>query len=108
MKELFDIDAYPSRTVMHCETKSDALAFCEYLDKIGRTWSTDESYLNKNYWERYKDKTCYNFNTGAYSDFGYYERHGFLILKSKNFIFKDEFETIDSQALTEFLDGFCK
>lgn len=107
MKELFDINKYPTRTVMHCETESEALAFCEYLDSIGECWGTGTKYSDKNYWKGHKDKTCYNFNEGAYSDIGYYERHGYLILNSRNFIFKDEFATIDSQELTEFLDGFA-
>lgn len=107
-KELFDISKYPTRTVMNCETESEALEFCVYLESIGECWGTGAKYSDENYWQRYREDTCYNFNEGAYSDIGYYERHGYLILKSKNFIFKDEFEPVESKELTDFINGFLQ
>ena len=51
----FNIENYKGKYVMHCKTGKEAKIFCNYLDSIGRTWSSGNSYFSENYWDRYKE-----------------------------------------------------
>ena len=68
----FNIDDYQGRYVMHCKTKEEAESFCKYLHSVGRKWATGESYVKLNIYDRYADKTAYEFNDGTYSSVDYY------------------------------------
>lgn len=82
----FDIEDYKGKYVMHCKTEKEAEIFCTYLDSIGRTWPTGESYLSTSYWHVYKELMCYNFNAGFYSDKKYYKENGYTILEMEDFM----------------------
>ena len=68
MKPKFDINDYPGNYVMHCSTKKDAKTFCRYLSWSGKKWCDGDSYIHKNNYDVYGDKTCYNFNGGTFAD----------------------------------------
>ena len=36
---------------MYCKTEDEAKDFCNYLDSIGRRWSSGESYKDKTYFK---------------------------------------------------------
>lgn len=110
MKELFCIENYPGKVVMHCETKEEAEVFCGFLDKQGRSWINSKrdgfGYADRNYFEEYGENTCYNFNKGTYGDISYYRRYGYRILSCKDFAFYEEEYDIESDEFTKFIDEF--
>lgn len=73
MSKKFNLDEYKGKYVMHCKTEEEAKDFCRVLHEAGRTWSSwlCTSYLNHTRFEQYKDKTCYYFNEGKFSDLDY-------------------------------------
>lgn len=82
----FNIEDYKGKYVMHCKTEEEAKVFCAYLDSIGRTWDTGDSYLSTNYWRTYKKSMCYNFNAGIYCDKEYYKKEKYIILEMEDFM----------------------
>ena len=66
-KPKFNIDDYPGKHVMHCNSEEKAKVFCRYMDSIGLKWSSDWPYLYYNFWTIGKEETCYSFNDGEYS-----------------------------------------
>ena len=44
---------------INCRTEDQAIKFCEESHKLGKSWRTGKSYLKENYWDDYKQKTCY-------------------------------------------------
>lgn len=43
-KKRFNIDEYPGKYAMYCETKEELFKFYDYLYKVGRRWSMGQSY----------------------------------------------------------------
>lgn len=54
---------------IHCNTEEKANALLKAFDKFGASWGNGDYYLEKNEWNRYKDKTIYT-NKGAYANIG--------------------------------------
>lgn len=88
----FNIDDYKGKYVMHCKTEEEAKIFCKYLHNIEHMWSNGDSYLSKNYWNDYKESTCYEFNTDSYCSKWFYEERGYTILEMEDFMDKKEKE----------------
>ena len=82
---IFNIKDYPGDVVMHCKTEKEARDFCEYLDSIGRKWHTGTRYTKKLNWLTYRERTCYCFNDGSYSDLEYFLRNDYKILEWSDF-----------------------
>lgn len=91
MKPRFNIEDYKDKYVMHCDTKEKANAFCKYLYSVGRKWTSDCSYLEKNEWNKYEKDTCYNFNYGTFCDYNSY-CIDYTILEFNNFDWSEEEE----------------
>lgn len=113
MKEQFNIENYPTNTVMHCKTEEDAKIFLEFLDSLGMHWIDREkgSYLTETHWNRYGENTCYNFMRGSFSDIDHYKMHGFSILEFEDYVFDDCFYEIskeENNELQDFLNEFDK
>lgn len=62
----FNIEDYPGKCAMLCPTEESAKIFTAYLHSLGKKWKSGTSYLECTHWERYKENTCYLFNTGEY------------------------------------------
>lgn len=90
----FDINKYPGKYVMHCKTKEEARAFCQYLDNVGRKWLSGERYKNKEYWNVYREKTCYSFNNDCYTGIDYYKKENYTIREWSDFM-KETFTKAD-------------
>lgn len=88
----FNIDDYKGKYVMHCKTEEEAEVFCRYLDSIGRRWDSGNSYFSENFWDKYEESTCYEFNAGRYTDKQYFEEKGYTILEMEDFMDKKENE----------------
>ncbi len=57
---------WKSKRVMciNCKTKTEAKKLLKAFDRVGQKWSTRDSYLYEDNWEKNKEKTCYyNYNT---------------------------------------------
>lgn len=58
----FDIKEYSNDDVrMHCETEDEAVVFLEYLEQFGVTWASGSRLSAQTLFDRYGDKTVYNF-----------------------------------------------
>ena len=82
----FDILDYPGNYVMHCKTEKEAQDFCNYLDSIGRRWTSGTMYIQKTNWGTYGKDTVYNFNYGSFADVDYYTKIGYTILEWEDFM----------------------
>lgn len=110
MLEKFNINLYTDRNYcMHCLSKDDAITFLKFLHSQGRTWVSGDSYIDGNsYFEEYKDKTCYYFNTGRYGSID--GMPGQIILEFSNFDW-DFFDGLqeseeDKRVLDLFINTF--
>ncbi len=54
-------------------TEEQAKILCKVFDKMGKKWSSGDSYLSKNCWNDERENTAYT-NKGAYDSRRYYER----------------------------------
>ncbi|HBS10668.1 MAG TPA: hypothetical protein DEA28_02965 [Firmicutes bacterium] len=73
------------RLAIHCDTEEKADKLLEAFDKYGESWSVDSRYTDINYWNEYKEKTCYD-NDIAYCDINSYKEDNYTIY---------EFEDVD-------------
>ena len=78
----FDFDSYDGKYVMHCSTEEQAEIFCQYLDRIGKTWSgvNHRRYSEVNHYNVYEDQTCYRFAYGTYCNLEFYKEDGSIIV----------------------------
>lgn len=84
-KPKFNIDDYPGKYAMHCDSKDKAAMFCKYLDSAGLKWSSGRSYLGCNFWTIGKEKTRYLFNDGEYASGICYTERLYTILEFDDF-----------------------
>ena len=88
MVMVFNIDNYKGHFAMHCATAREAKEFCDYLDSLGKTWKSRETYAMVTNWSIFKSRTCYLFNEGVISDLSYCKRDGYSVLEWSDFITK--------------------
>ena len=86
MKKIFKFEDYQINCVMHCKTKEEAIEFCKLMHEDGRTWTSKESYVEENYWETHKQRTCYAFNYDQLCNKEYYIEGGWQVLEWSDFI----------------------
>jgi hypothetical protein len=82
----FNIDDYKGNYAMHCKTEKEAEDFYKYLDSVGKRWSSGDRYTELNYWDDYKEETCYGFNEGMFGPLSFYKDDGYTILEWSDFI----------------------
>ena len=82
----FNIDDYKGKYAMHCKTEEEAKDFCNHLDKCGRKWCSDLSYLWHTNWYMYNEDMAYSFNSGEYCHVDYYQANGYTILEWEDFM----------------------
>lgn len=87
--EIFDIEKYKGRYVMHTATKEQYDEFCAYLDSIGKHWMTGKSPVEEYNYDVYKEDTCINFNNSnnciAFSYVSIYKASKHTILEMEDF-----------------------
>ena len=68
IKKIFNIANYKDNSKrkfgMLCKTEDEAMTFCNYLDSLGKRWSSFESYTEKTYWDN--KPIVYYFNRSTY------------------------------------------
>lgn len=77
-KNNFDINKFMNNKIaIHCNTREKANDFSKFLDSFGITWSSKTSPIEHNYWEVYKEDTCYTvYNILYYCNVDYYRDKG--------------------------------
>lgn len=84
----FDFDKYKDqKVVMHCKTEEEAKDFCRVMDEAGLRWVTGERYTKVLEYERYRQKTCYQFNCGGFASKEFFVEEGYEILEWSDFMF---------------------
>ena len=73
------------KIAIHCKTEEEANELLKAFDKMGKEWSGGGSYLDKVYWDCYKENTCYD-NMNKFAFIKYYKSHYYKIY---------EFEDVD-------------
>lgn len=63
-KPKFNINDYPGKYVMHCDSIDKAIVFCKYMASVGKLWDNGSTYLDNNYYSIFCHNTVYEFNCG--------------------------------------------
>lgn len=84
---IFDLNNYQGAYAMHCPSHDKALFFLKYLHEHGRHWCDRISYLEKDNYERYTNRTCYAFNEGSYCGIEFFTtmNTGYILLSFDDF-----------------------
>ena len=45
---------------IHLKTKEQSIIFSKEADKLGKKWSSGDSYIEYNFWSYDKESTCYD------------------------------------------------
>lgn len=89
-------DFFTKGNVIHPGSYENAKKLLEAFDKCGKKWVTGDSYLSKDRYEMFGDKTCYD-NEGKVCSLDYYKNTpGYNVL---------EFDEIDLEDLKEKENG---
>lgn len=80
---------------IHCDTQTKADLLCQKLHELGYKWQSGESYITKDIWFTYKEKTCYNIHKGIYCEISYFEKYKYEIIS---------FDDIDFYNIEEIID----
>lgn len=89
VKPKFNYKNYPGKYVMHVTTEEQADIFCKYLHSVGKTWFTGCSYLSNINFNKYGEKTCYDFDNGEFSSNWWYKSESYTILEFEDFDWSD-------------------
>lgn len=73
------------KLAIHCNTEEKANKLLKAFDKLGKRWGVKDSYLERNFWEYFREDTCYD-NTNKYSFIKFYKKDSYKVY---------EFEDID-------------
>ena len=112
MKPIFDINSFRTeendRYVMHCSTRDDAQTFFEYLNEIGETWCTGESYLQFTPWDVNR---VYYFNKGQQGTRALARDYDYTVLEFSDFEWANalpdsEIDPEDEESFSGFISLF--
>lgn len=84
-KKKFNINDYPGKYAIHCDTEEKAKVFCKYLDSVGKVWNDGVIYTDRSFFNKYDSDTVYNFNMGLFGYFEYYVDQDYTILEFDDF-----------------------
>lgn len=85
--------------VIHCKTEEQAEIFCEESYKLGKKWSTGDSYLGQTNWgDWYKEDTCYT-NKGTYAFKSWYQENDYKILNFEDIEWKTNLDTYSFRVI---------
>lgn len=100
----FNLNDYKGDYAMHCKTKEEAESFCRFLYQNGREWRNEDSYLEKDRWDRYERDTVYLFNNGSFGSVEYARRYfNYEILEWSDFM--ENKETVSEFTLDDLKPG---
>lgn len=94
-----------NKIAVHCKTEEEAIDFCRQMDAHGMRWNSNRSYIDINYYNTYKEKTCYS-NQGEYRRIdGDYKENNYKILEWSNYMIKDPIDYLEYGYVVEFENG---
>lgn len=76
------------KIVIHCKTEEKASELLKAFDKMGKSWGDGTSYLETNFWNTYRENTCYD-NMNKFAFIKWYKSHYYKVY---------EFEDVDLGA----------
>ncbi len=76
------------KLAIHCKTEEEANELSKAFDKIGERWLNGKSYLETNFWNEYRENTCYD-NMNKFAFIKWYKKHYYKIY---------EFDEVDLEA----------
>lgn len=91
----FNIDNYKGKYVMHCETEDEAITFCNYLDSIGKRWTSGSRYTEYTCHYINRENTVYYFNADEYGSLLGAEEDNYTILEFSDFDWSKGFTKAD-------------
>lgn len=110
---MFDWDRFKKGEIaVHCDTEEKAKDFLKECKNRNINWCTGRDVTKRNYWEEYKEDTCYCCFDGdsklGYADCEFYISEGKEILKwkVKELTFKEVIANIKDEQVWD--DGFIK
>jgi len=83
MKKVTDLK---EREVIHCKTEQEAKVICKLMHDAGLEWCNDETYLERNHWVDFKEKTCYCPMDGSFANLSFYKEANYIIHPASHFI----------------------
>lgn len=73
------------KLAIHCDTIEKAKVLLNAFDSYGKKWANNKKYIEENYYDSYKDKTCYG-NNGFFADVDYYTNNDVKIYEFEDVI----------------------
>ncbi len=81
MNNINDIELLTNQnTVFHCETEIITNEFLKILHEHGLKWDNGISYLEINFWDRYKENTCYRPYDGKMGPLNHFQSRKKIII----------------------------
>lgn len=74
------------RTVIHCKDKTEAEQVLRIFILHNLKWNTGVSYKEEHNYHFHKGETCYHPAAGLFSSRSYYEREGYKIISTQEFL----------------------
>ena len=81
-KKLMKLTDLKEKQVVHCATEEEAKRICKIAHEQGLRWHNGYSYLEVNYWDNLKERTCYNLNDNLFDSIQYCKADGYEIIPS--------------------------
>lgn len=88
---------------VQCETKEQAKALLKWLHFKGKRWSNGESYLEVNYWNKFKDNTCYEIHEGTYEEIDFCKEENIPVIS-----FAEAIDLTKSQIVEPTIEGWFR
>lgn len=76
-------EAIKEKTVINCETESEAKRILKMAHELGYKWRSERSFTyEQNNWDVYEKATCYSIEDGTYSNIKYFKDANYTIINS--------------------------
>lgn len=86
LKEFFESK---EELAINLKTEEQEKIFCNQAYKLGYKWCSGRSYLASDYWDIYKEETCYT-NRGFCESIGFYKNEGNKIISFEDIKWEEE------------------
>lgn len=73
-------------TVVHCPTKELANKVLAIAHSLGYRWSNDSFFIDRLFYNEYKEQTCYDIYEGKYGSLSYFQNNWYYIISAEEFI----------------------
>ena len=74
---------------IYCDTEEKANKLLKEFDKLGKAWSSGDSYLEDTYFFMCEDNTCYT-NDGEFCEIKYFKDNDYKIYSFEDIIFEEQ------------------